>query len=284
MLSLYPKSLLTVILLLMVPASDSMVHGEQPAQISPLMLPGTVGECPSDGDRLAALDVLHNATHEIIKNLLDGSEPFEICGPGDWTRVFYFNASTLDQSCPGEWNLITSPIKACAGAGGSCRSAFSESINTPYSRVCGRVIGGATGSPDAFDVHDFANENDLEAVYLDGMSVTFGAAGSRRHIWTFGAGFIGRCPCDISTGWPYEPPGPPEVGNSYFCGRSSSDSFVPLWTGESCTGGNPCCSFNNPPYFSVQLPSTATERIELRICHDETNEEVLALFAEIYVQ
>ena len=126
--------------------------------------------------------------------------------------MFYFNASTLDQSCPGQWNLITSPVRACAGAGAFCLSAFSESINTPYSRV----IGGATGSPDAFDVHDFANENDLEAVYFDGMNVTVGAAGSRRHIWTFGTGFSGPCPCEISTVWPHEPPGPPEVGNSYF--------------------------------------------------------------------
>ena len=72
-----------------------------------------------------------------------------------------------------------------------------------------------------FFAHDFANENDLEAVYLDGMSVTVGAAGSRRHIWTFGAGFSGCCPCEISTVWPHEPPGPLEVGNRYFCGRSS---------------------------------------------------------------
>jgi hypothetical protein len=29
----------------------------------------------------------------------------------------------------------------------------------------------------------------------------------------------------------------------------------PLWTGESCASDNPCCSFNNPPYFRVQLPA-----------------------------
>jgi hypothetical protein len=66
------------------------------------------------------------------------------------------------------------------------------------------------------------------------------------------------------------------------CDRA--DEFDPLWTGESCANDNPCCSFNNPPYFSVQLPAVTTDRIELRICTDEAqrHEAVLVLLAEIY--
>ena len=49
---------------------------------------------------------------------------------------------------------------------------------------------------------------------------------------------------------------------------------------------NPCCSFHNPPYFSVQLPAATTDSIELRICNDQIvgDETILVLFADIYVQ
>ena len=46
---------------------------------------------------------------------------------------------------------------------------------------------------------------------------------------------------------------------------------------------DPCCSFHNPPYFSVQLPTATTDGIELRIC-DQSDDTVLVLFAEIYMQ
>ena len=55
-------------------ASDSAVHGEQPAQVPVLAVPGTVGECPSDGDRLAAHNVMH-ATREIIKTYMYLMDP-----------------------------------------------------------------------------------------------------------------------------------------------------------------------------------------------------------------
>ena len=46
-----------------------------------------------------------------------------------------------DQSYPGDWNLITSPVRGCAGADASCHSAFSDNITTAYSKVCGRIVG-----------------------------------------------------------------------------------------------------------------------------------------------
>ena len=40
-------------------------------------------------------------------------------------------------------------------------SAFSNGINTAYSKVCGRIIGEGAGSPDAF--HRFiSNQNTIE--------------------------------------------------------------------------------------------------------------------------
>ena len=124
------------------------------------------------------------------------------------------------------------------------------------------------------------DQRTTEDIYLDGVSVTHGAPGSRTHIWSFGAG--GNCPCDHSDR-SIAPLPPPEVGKNYFCSRSASGH---LWTGTDCTSDNPCCSFHNPPYFSVQLPTPTTDQIELRICADQNvrDEYVLVRFSEIYVQ
>ena len=267
----------------------AMAHGqgELPVQISPVTIPGTNGECPSDNIRQDSRNFLRNATREIIRNLNTLTDPIsQICGPGEWRRVFYLNTSRSDQSCPGGWNLLTrsvrgSPVRGCVGAGSTCFSTFTDDIFMPYSQVCGRIIGEGITSPDGF----FQNtpQNTIEGNYLDGVSVTHGASGSRTHIWTFGAGHVGRCPCD--SGDRNAAPLPPAaVGDNYFCDRA--DQLDRLWTGESCASDNPCCSFNNPPYFTVQLPAATTDRIELRICVDQhhDDETVLVLFAEIYVQ
>jgi hypothetical protein len=155
-----------------------------------------------------------------------------------------------------------------------------------YGKVCGRIIGEGKTTTDAFRRFRIGSQT-IEGNYLDGVSVTHGASGSRTHIWSLGAdhNLVVRCPChgsihDIVT------PSPAEVGDNYFCDRGDIDGQDRLWTGESCASDNPCCSFNSPPYFSVQLPAATAGRIELRICIDEpqTNENVVVLFAEMYVQ
>ena len=245
------------------------------------VIPGNgVNGCPSDEDRQAALQLLQSITDQVLQNYSNNPN----CGPGLWRQVFYLNVSNEDQSCPGDWNEGALFTRGCGGANVSCQSAFSGKINTAYNEVCGRVIGIGTGSPDAF-FRFIENQTTIEDIYLDGVSVTHGAPGSRTHIWSFAAGYpprIPRCPCD-NTDRSIAPLPPPQVGENYFCSRSSSDR---LWTGDSCTVDNPCCSFHNPPYFSVQLPTPTTDQIELRICSDQPlgNEPVLVLFAEMYVQ
>ena len=247
-----------------------------------VVIPGNgVNGCPLDEDRQAALQLLHSITDQVLQNYSINPN----CGPGLWRQVFYLNVSNEDQSCPGNWSKGTvKSVRGCGESAVSCQSAFSHKIHSTYSKVCGRVIGIASGHPDAFLT---SGQTTIESNYLDGVSVTHGAPGSRTHIWTFAAGYpapVRRCPCDIGTTDRRGAPLPhSEVGENYFCSRSSSDR---LWTGDSCTPDNPCCSFHNPPYFSVQLPSPTTDQIELRICTDETlnREAVLVLFAEIYVQ
>jgi hypothetical protein len=264
---------------------------ELPVEISPVIIPGTSGECPSDDNWQESRSLLGNAIREIIRNLNISTNPIsQICGPGEWRRVFYLNTSRSDQICPDQWSLVTSPVRGCTGAAASCRTAFSDDIFMAYSKVCGRIIGEGTKTPDAFiRLRPVIGENSTEGNYLDGVSVTHGAPGSRAHIWSFGAGhpaggdLVARCPCD-SSNRSNAPLPLAEVGDNYFCDRA--DELDPLWTGESCASDNPCCSFNNPPYFSVQLPAATTDRIELRICTDQRqgDEAVLVLLAEMYVQ
>ena len=206
-------------------------QGESPVVISPVTITGTTDGCPSDDSRQASRSFLQNAIHEIIFSTNPVSQ---ICGPGEWRRVFYLNASASDQSCPGQWNLYSSPVRGCGGVHSSCRSAFSDKIGNTYSKVCGRIIGEGTSSPDAF-VRFLTGQNTIEGNYLDGVSVTHGASGSRTHIWSFGAGhpvgngLVVRCPCDNSNHGQAPLP-PAEVGDNYFCDRA--DELDRLWTGE----------------------------------------------------
>ena len=200
-----------------------------------------------------------------------------------WTleTSLYLNTSSQDQSCPGDWNIYTvSSVKGCAGVDVSCQSAYSGEVHFQYNKVCGRAIGIGGVSPDSFYGY-ISDQNTIEGNYLDGLSVTHGAPGSRTHIWTFGVGHHGRCSCDTNNR--NQAPLPPsEVGENYFCSRFTADGH--LWTGTDCASNNACCSFHNPPYFSVQLPSPTTDQIELRLCTDQENELVTILLAEIFIQ
>ena len=232
----------------------------------------TADKCPRGDIRQGSLSLIRNAIYESIQYLQ--------CGPGEWRRVFYLNASKYesDQSCPGQWNQVNNQ---CTGAERSCSSAFSDKIISYYGKVCGRIIGEGVETTDAFN-RFIPNQNTIEDNYLDGVSVTHGAPGSRTHIWSFAAS-PNDCPCDNSNR-NFAPLPPAEVGDNYFCDRA--DGLDQVWTGESCTSDNPCCSFHNPPYFSIQLPAATTDRIELRICTDQhfANEPVLVLLTELYVQ
>lgn len=63
----------------------------------------------------------------------------------------------------------------------------------------------------------------LENIYIDGISLTHGAAGSRQHIWSFVTAFVETghhpmfsCACtDVTNTWPYQVPS--FIGDNYFC-------------------------------------------------------------------
>ena len=82
-----------------------------------------------------------------------------VCGctsTGGWTRVANLNMSNTSQEFPHGWTLQThsSGSKRLCGRGSSgaysCVSSMYSTFGISYSHVCGRVIGYAYGTPDAF--------------------------------------------------------------------------------------------------------------------------------------
>ena len=143
----------------------------------------------------------------------------------------------------------------------------------------------------------------MAPIYVDGVSLTHGGAGSRQHIWTFAAGLSEvdtrqdldlisyRCPCDTHN---YDRV-PAFVRDDYFCesGVNSawSDQYILypddiLWDGQNCISTSTCCQLNNPPWFTKNLTSATNDDIELRICASglPRDDDVPLELIELYVQ
>ena len=216
------------------------------------------------------------------------------CGAGDWQQVASINMSDPTQQCPSAWREYNaSGVRACGrqtASGGMC-SANSYFAANQYTRVCGRLIGYQVGSPDGF-----VDGRNIDEIYMDGVSITQGLS-PRGHIWSYVAGVTesssqhrsNNCPCSPQAG--RQPQS--FVGGNYYCESGNpNDDFLPnqlfdddpLWDGQRCEGT--CCTdTNSPPWFSVYLPATTTEMIEVRICGDEStnNEDTLIEILEIFV-
>ena len=167
--------------------------------------------------------------------------------------------------------------------------------------MCGRALAYRFGYSLGFYGYHRASY-DIDRQYVDGLSLTHGAPGSRQHIWTFASGaftedFIYNyihCPCDNGNTYP----SPPFVGNDYFCEsvvttRTSHNangngwySNALLWDGQVCEGGGTCCKLNNPPWFTKNLTSSTTDGIELRLCFNgfAFHANIALELLELYVQ
>jgi len=162
---------------------------------------------------------------------------------------------------------------------------------TSYHRVCGRASGYQKGSMDGF----YPMSNNLDGVYVEGLSITHG--NPRQHIWTYVVGLTdsgnwpdSNCPCAIISGR-----NPPTfVGSHYYCESGAGSSWSSgvyylsdvLWDGAGCSTGNTCCSDSNLPWFYHQLGQTTQNYIEVRICTDNgfSDEAFLMTELELYIQ
>ena len=186
-----------------------------------------------------------------------------------------------------------------------CTSATFNVHGIGYKQVCGKVIAYQYVSPDAFgDEYNARRSNSIDGNYVDGISLTHGK-NPREHIWTFAAALdeVGTtpswksyCPCQNISRSEIQSHPPSFVGNDYFCDTASDVGWPfsntaffsddPLWDGAGCGVNNNCCSFNNPPWFLKQLPSTSTDDIEMRMCSDESpsNEDTPFEILQLYTR
>ena len=217
----------------------------------------------------------------------------ELCGQdGGWTRIAYLD---MTENCPpGLQELITGGIRVCRREGNSagCRSNIFQTNGISYSQICGKVVGYQKGSTNAV----YANINDINGAYLDGVSITHGSP--RQHVWSYIAGYRSNgtsshtCPCN--TGATHTVPS--FVGEHYYCesGTNSNPSngkvytADPLWDGNNCPSVEaPCCTGTGLPWFFRDYGNaTITDYIELRVCGDQGygNEDTPVQLYEIYVK
>ena len=194
--------------------------------------------------------------------------------------------SNPSQTCPSPWTLYSNSTYGVRGCGRpfSTSSTCSPRYYYPdrqFNRVCGRVIGYQIASPDGFaNAHRHINE-----IYIDGVSIcSYRNVLQRTHIWSYFGCYNERDSCHfINNSF---------LGRNYYCesafitGISRNDNQFyasdPLWDGYQCEVA--CCT--GAPWFSVQLPATTSDSIEVRICGDEntTNENTPINLLEIYVQ
>ena len=219
----------------------------------------------------------------------------ELCGQdGGWTRIAYLD---MTENCPsGLQELITGGIRVCRREGNSsgCRSNIFQTNGISYSQICGRVVGYQKGSTDAV----YKNINDINGVYLDGVSITCGSP--RQHIWSFIAGYQSNintdytCPCN--TGAANTNTVPSFVGEHYYCESGTNSNPLwgqvytadPLWDGNNCPSNEaPCCIGTGLPWFFRDYGNTTiTDYIELRVCGDSgwSDEDTPVQLYEIYVK
>ena len=160
-----------------------------------------------------------------------------------------------------------------------------STLGLSYSQVCGQLRGYQFGSPDAF-YNTYGNPSrTIDSQYVDGVSITYGSALSRKHIWTYANGvnlvYSGglhlhvNCPCNTNNSVVL----PLFVGSDYYCETGDNDytccnvilySNDTLWDRQQCPGEEaPCCTHPNMPWFNQTLSETTTEDIELRVCGGE---------------
>ena len=211
-------------------------------------------------------------------------------------QVANIDMTDSSHTCPQGLRILNTPLRMCGRntTSAGCSSATFDSHGIPYTRVCGRIIGYQNGSTDAFGPYYWNRALTIDDTYIDGVSLTHGSK-PRKHIWSFAAALdqqphihASKCPCITGGSIPI----PPWVGNDYFCDSGAKERYQlifypddPLWDGEGCGATSTCCSFNNPPWFSKQLPSPTTDDIEIRLCVSEhIREDITVEKVELYVQ
>ena len=240
-------------------------------------------------------NILTNVTKQLQKTSESSHEALIPCGGEGWRRVAYLDMTDPNTTCPSGWLEMTRDSKRICDrfstSSLTCDSVFFPVSAGAYTAVCGRIRAYQYGPTDAFESYHDGHATTIDSAYVSGASLTHGSP--RQHIWTFAAGITeadptrdDACPCDATVNISI----PPFVGGDYFCesGVHSRNwggfhPYDPLWDGQNCTSTSTCCSFNNPPYFTKQLPNPTTDDLEVRLCLLDSDEDAPIEFIELYV-
>ena len=302
---------MTVLVLVTLLALGSLALTAQPAAAQeqqenatlPISYPATVLE--GNSESCASIEEREMARtqfcEDIRKLLRDVVIPSLIpCGGPGWTLAASLDMTDPTQNCPSAWDERTESGKRLCfrepSSSAGCDSVTFTTDGKEYTHVCGRAIGYQHLSSDAFGR---AAPGTIDNHYVDGLSVTHGQPGNRTHIWTFAVGHdevrggISVCPCVNPANIALVPS---YVTDKYFCESGVPYPDIvspgvlytddPLWDGDGCGPNSDCCSFNSPPWFTVQLPTPTTDDIEVRNCGDEStdNEDLGIELIELYIR
>ena len=194
-----------------------------------------------------------------------------------WMRLLDLDMGKAHSHCPEGLLQVDSPRKACANSDGyGCNSLTLSTHGVPYRRVCGMASGYQYHTPDAFLRYGCPLcENNINAAYLDGISITYGSP--RTHIWSYTAAWSEdhhsshpippKCPCAEGSNLQ----SPEFVGQDYYCEQGGGSE---LWTGGECGPvGQSCCQHPDLPWFCKELPEPTTQDMEVRLCIDQGTED-----------
>ena len=234
-----------------------------------------------------------------ISGVLTSNVPFPPDVPSftnAWKKVGYLDMTDPTQQCPPSWSKIPSPRASCGkkSTGGACDSLTIGTSGASYQTVCGRFRGYQVGTPDAFAWQ--SSSVSIENTYADGMSITYGLPGQRKHIFTYAAAVFETqagpptCPCAGGQA------APSFVGSDFYCESGNPGSTADgttmfsadvLWDGQQCNGLEAtCCNPPNLAWFCKTLPAPITGDLEVRMCMDEptSNENMALEFFELYIK
>ncbi len=198
-----------------------------------------------------------------------------VCGESvhNWREVADLKID-VNGSCPEPWTFDSNK-KGCSSYKQCSTSVVFPVPGGEYSRVCGRVMGSATGKPNAFRTR---TRNENHKIEYDGLGLRVN--NSREHIWAYAVGSSrpnSNCPC-----YGTDAPQPlPNVGVNYYCDDSENTT---LWDQNYC--GVYDKIFTSSTWFHARVSSSTTSGIEAIICTNqpEDNENFFVKMIQLYVK
>lgn len=139
-----------------------------------------------------------------------------------------------------------------------------------WQEAYGQVDGRGYHTVDAFHgPGDITTTTSIDGAYIDGVSVSHGAAGAREHIWTLGGGYASAgqpCPAEGGTA------APSFVGSNYRCVYPSTS---PAGWASTSTG-----TF----FHTASGPGTNDIDVRIMLDQDSTDEDAGVDAVQLYVR